>query len=376
MGLFLLVAGDLVETGGMDRANYALADHLSRSGAEVHLVAHRVAEPLAGRPNVFVHSVPRPLDSHLAGAPLLDRWGRRQARRIAAQGGRVIVNGGNCLWGDVNWVHFVHAAYVPESRAGRLHSWKTRYHHRRSLNQEAASLRRARVVIANSERTRSDLIERVGLDGARIRTVYLGVDPERFRPISAAERAGIRASLGWPSGDVRVAFVGGLGDRRKGFDTVFAAWRLLLSDREPNAVLVVVGRGVELEIWKRLAAKAGMDGRIEFLGFRDDVPRVLAACDALVSPSRYESYGLVVQEALCTGIPALVSRDAGIAERYPAGLRGLLLDDPADAAELASCLKRWLGNRAGVQKRLREFSATLRRHSWDHMAGEIVECIT
>ena len=98
----------------MDRANHALASYLARrKGAEVHLVAHRVADDLATLPNVRVHGVRRPWGKHLLGAPLLAREGRRQARRLASRGRGVVVNGGNCRWDDVNWVHYVHAAWQP-----------------------------------------------------------------------------------------------------------------------------------------------------------------------------------------------------------------------------------------------------------------------
>ena len=71
------------------------------------------------------------------------------------------------------------------------------------------------------------------------------------------------------------------------------------------------------------------------------MPEVLRACDALVSPVHYEAYGLNVQEAICCGLPALVSASAGIAEQYPAALADLLLPDPDDPADLAARLRRW-----------------------------------
>src|SRR5262245_51363851 len=59
MNPYLLVSGDFTTWGGMDRANYALADYLARQGNEVHLVAHRVAPGLSERPNVIFHRVPK-----------------------------------------------------------------------------------------------------------------------------------------------------------------------------------------------------------------------------------------------------------------------------------------------------------------------------
>ena len=72
-----------------------------------------------------------------------------------------------------------------------------------------------------------------------------------------------------------------------------------------------VGAGATIDAWKARAESEGLAQSIEFLGFRRDVQKVLGACDILVSPARYEAYGLNVHEALCLGLPALVTRDAG-----------------------------------------------------------------
>src|SRR5262249_11825379 len=100
---YAIVTGDFTPWGGMDRPNYELALYLANQrGAEVHRVSHRVAASLSGHPNVTWHKVPRPFGRHSLGATLLDRRGRKVAREIARAGGTVVVNGGNCLWNDVN----------------------------------------------------------------------------------------------------------------------------------------------------------------------------------------------------------------------------------------------------------------------------------
>ena len=115
-----------------------------------------------------------------------------------------------------------------------------------------------------------------------------------------------------------------------------------------------------------------MAARVKFLGFRQDVPALLAACDALVHPARYEAYGLSVQEALCRGLPALVSAAAGVAERYPAELHGLLIPDPDDAADLACRLQTWRRDRERIRAQVARLSESLRSHTWDQMAAQIV----
>jgi glycosyltransferase involved in cell wall biosynthesis len=230
-------------------------------------------------------------------------------------------------------------------------------------------------VLANSERTRADAVRLLGADAARVRVVYYGADAEVHRPPADEERAAARAALGWTDDAPVVAFVGALGDRRKGFDTVLAAWERLAAEAGWDAVLAVVGAGGEAAAWRRRAAAAGLDASVRFLGFRDDVRTVLWASDAVVAPSRYEAYGLAVQEALCCGLPALVSADAGVAERIDGPLRGLLLPDPESAAGLAERLRSWHGARVRLGAEARALSASLRARSWAAMGAEVVEAL-
>ena len=382
---WLVAAGDFVVTGGMDAANHALASYLARSGRETHLVAHRVAPELAALPGIHVHRVPRPLGLHLLGFPLLDAAARHRAA-LSPRAHRAasvdvdsstlvtLANGGN-FPGRATWLHYVHAAYRPEiagRRARRVVAAAARW---KALRDERSVTSRAAVVIANSVLTARHAVERLGADPARVHTVYYGADPVRFRPPSDEERVRARAALGVDGDAPALAFVGALGDRRKGFDTLFHAFASLSADAGWDATLLVAGAGGELEAWKGRAEEAGLSRRIRFLGFRADVREVLFAADGVVSPTRYEAYGLAVQEAICTGLPAIVSRAAGVAERIPAPLDALLLDDADDVGELAERLRAW---RAGVEAHRAaalELAATLRAWTWDHMAARIVDIV-
>jgi glycosyltransferase involved in cell wall biosynthesis len=367
---FLLVSGDFVTSGGMDRANHALASYLARNGHCVHLVAHRAAPDLLAQPAVHLHAVPKPAGSYMLGSFWLDHRGRRCAASIVPEGGRVLVNGGNCQWGDVNWVHYVHAAYNP-TRDQLARRWLGRARHHYCLKQERDALHRARLVIVNSEVTKTDVIERVGVAPERVHTVYYGTDPDALGPATPAEREEARQELGWPADVPVVVFIGALGDRRKGFDTFFDAWKRLCAGKTWDALLAVVGTGAEQPAWQQRAEAAGLADRICFLGFRRDVARILAASDVLVAPTRYEAYGLGVQEALCRGLPAFVSRSAGVAERYPPHLHHFLLEDPNDAAALAERLQHWRPRMENYRDATADFADQLRSHTWDHMAERI-----
>lgn len=368
---FLLVAGDVVKTGGMDRANYALAEFLVRQGAEVHLVSHRVDPEL--RSHVVWHPVRRVAKSNFLSEFLLDRAGQSWARPITQRGGRVIVNGGNCDWGDVNWVHYVHAAYRSESQVNLQQQLKLAVTHPYYCYTEKRSLQQAQIVIANSEQTRSRLIEHQLADASKIRTVYCGIDPDQFYPATTTEVRSLRQRLGFPLDRSIVVFVGGLSDRRKGFDRVFEAWQQLCQDPTWTAQLIVVGQGAEVPIWKQKLIEAGIIDRVQFLGFRSDVPDILRAADCLVAPTRYEAYGLGVHEALCCGIPAIVTATAGVAERYPRSLSSLLLSDGSD---LRNVLYHWRSQQQFYQQLVQtQVAPVLRNGTWERMAQEILSAI-
>jgi glycosyltransferase involved in cell wall biosynthesis len=375
MKYYLLIAADFVTTGGMDRANFALADYLARQGEEVHLVAYRVAPQLLDQPNVTFHRVPKLANSDFLSEPLLNWVGRSQARRITQVDGRVLVNGGNCQWAGINWVHYVHAAYRAENRAGLLRRFKGAVSHQIFLSAERRALRSAQIIIANSHRTKQDLIERLSISPQQIHLVYYGIEPQFFYPATPQERAELRLRLGWSKDKPIVMFIGALGDRRKGFDTLFAAWQQLCACSDWDADLVTVGVGAELPLWQQRAEAAGISSRIHFLGFRSDVPDLLRAADCLVAPTRYEAYGLGVHEALCCGLPALVSAISGVAERYPSHLHDLLLPDPDDSADLATRLRQWRQSTARYSKLINSLSQELRNYTWDKMAATILETI-
>jgi glycosyltransferase involved in cell wall biosynthesis len=372
---YTLIAGDFVSTGGMDRANLALASYLARQGGPVRLVAHRVADELLGFANVRFVRVPKPAGAYMLGEPLLDAVGRLWALRTLAEGGEVLANGGNCAVPAANWVHYVHGAYVSESTGSLLRRLKGKVSHRLYLRGERQALRRARVIIANSERTKGDLVVATGASPERVHVIYYGIDPERFRPRGPEERREARAALGWPEGRRVALFVGALGDKRKGFDTVFPAWARLCASGGWNVDLKVVGVGAQREVWEREARGRGLGERIQFLGFRKDVPELMAAADVLIAPTRYEAYGLGVHEALCTGLPALVSRTAGVAERYPAGLKDLLIDNPNDVEELVRRLEIWRACEAELSPHTVQLAEALRSQTWDSMAAAIVDLL-
>ncbi len=161
-----------------------------------------------------------------------------------------------------------------------------------------------------------------------------GRDPVRFCPDPAA-RARIRAVLGVAESRVVVVIVSRL-VRHKGHQELLQAMRSV-----PGAELWVVGN--------RLPSDHGPDptalfaqvppGAVRLLGYRTDIPAVLAAADIFALPSHFEGLPMSVIEAMLTGLPVVATRIRGPREQVVDGETGLLVP-PMQAAPLAAALCR------------------------------------
>jgi len=376
---WVVVAGGVHRHGGTDKANFALVEYLLRREIPVYVVTHQIDQTLLRYPTIRVALVPIPLKSTFAGEKLLALRGGQILRRTLGKypGARIIANGGNCVAPDINWVHRVHHAWAPETvNAPWIHRLKHRMAVASARRTELRSLRTARLIIANSELTRSHLIELIGVDPGIVQTVYLGAESNWVPPLPS-ERLASRARFEQSHDRPIVVFIGAIGyDNNKGMDTLLNAWGQLCRNRNWDADLFIAGDGRALREWQVMVDKSDFRHRVRFLGFTEEVHELLSAADLLVSPVRYESYGLNVQEALCRGVPSIVSANAGIAERYPSHLRDLLLQDPEDAGDLVFRMLMW---RSGIdywRNRVIEFSKELRIYGWPQMAERLYSLAT
>jgi glycosyltransferase involved in cell wall biosynthesis len=374
---WVIVAAGFHQKGGMDKANLALADYLLEREIPVHLVTHSIEPYIQEHPLAKVHLVARPGKSFFLGEFALEARGKQVARQVTREhpSAQVVVNGGNCVWPGINWAHYVHRAWTGPKRGPLAYRLKDAVAANRARRTEKAAFERARLIISNSKRTTHELVKYFQVDPDRVHTVYLGSDPA-WGPISPEERAASRKSLQVFESRSLAVFVGGLGyDDRKGFDVLFHAWEMLCSRPDWDVDLIVAGTGPAAPAWQARVKQAGLEQRIRLLGFTEQVKSVLAAADLLVSPVRYESYGLNVQEAICRGVPAMVSASAGVAEQYDAGFAPLLLPNPDDAGDLLQRLLAWRSNQEQWRARFQPFGDRLRSRSWRDTAADFVSIV-
>jgi glycosyltransferase involved in cell wall biosynthesis len=121
-----------------------------------------------------------------------------------------------------------------------------------------------------------------------------------------------------------------------------------------GVALVVAGDGPERARAEALAGRLGLGSRVRFLGSqpREAVFELFGAADACLLASSWESFGLVVAEALAVGTPVLATRVGGVAEVVRDGVNGLLVP-PEDPEALAGAIRRFVSD-GELQARLRE----------------------
>jgi glycosyltransferase involved in cell wall biosynthesis len=162
-----------------------------------------------------------------------------------------------------------------------------------------------------------------------VTTIPNGVDLDRFRP-DAVARAEVRDELGLDEHRLVAAFVGSEWVRKGLADAITA----LAS--APQWSLAIIGSGNE-EHFRTIAEDAGVTSRVHFLGRRRDVPRVLAASDAFILPTAYETFSLATFEAAACGLPVLNTRVHGVEELLVDGVNGWFIG--RDASEIAKRLR-------------------------------------
>jgi glycosyltransferase involved in cell wall biosynthesis len=220
---------------------------------------------------------------------------------------------------------------------------------------------RTKAVIAVSERVRTDLGRCYGRT-SDVTVIYHGVDTAAFNPENrTAWRKAVRAE--WNVTDERFVALY-VGDLQKAGPPALAS-----IVGAPDVTLVLVS-ATPSAAFRALAERLGVEKRVLFLPHTKTIERAYAASDAFLFPSAYDTFGLVVAEAMATGLPVLTSAEAGAAEWIESGRNGVVIEPAWDSDAYAG----WL-NKLAADPTLRSTMGaaarqTVETYTWDRTAAE------
>jgi len=361
-----LISHDIVSGDGQGRVNVELARHLLAHGVEVDLLADRVDDDLVtlGATWVPIHPGGRSIN-------LLRVWKfkRMVDRYLDAHAGRydVVVACGVVLSRShtVNVAHFVHGTWVhspyhPARRHRGLQRWYYSLYGWLNARWETAVWRQTSVVVAVSENVAQDVIA-LGIESERVVVIPNGVEPTEFAPGPSE-----RSRFGLPETPVLGLFAGDIRSPIKNLDTALRALALT-----PEVHLAVAGTK-DGSPYPALATEWGVADRVHFLGFQTEVAALMRSADFFVLPSHQDAFGLVVTEAMATGLPVVVSRTVG-ASCLVTPETGIVISPPDDASALAAAFERLASSSALRHSMGRAARSCAEDYSWNRLGERYLD---
>ena len=185
----------------------------------------------------------------------------------------------------------------------------------------------------------ADSLAAAGVDRQRTAVVLSGVDCDRFRPPTAAERADARRALGISDGEFAISAVGALEPRKGHRYLVEAVARLAPAAASIKLKCFIAGQGSSRGELEREIAQLGCAERVRLLGRIEDPRELLRASDVFVMPSLKEGLGVAALEAMASGLPVIVSGVGGLREVVEPDRTGIVVP-PSNPQAIASAIGR------------------------------------
>ena len=193
-----------------------------------------------------------------------------------------------------------------------------------------------------------------------------GVDVSRFTP--EGEKHKIISTIKGK----KLLFLGRL-DTRKGLGQLLPAFKLLRKELEVH--LIVAGTGPEKPSYEHFIKENNLTEFVHFLGFvpNEELPSVYRSCDVYCSPALGgETFGIVLIEAMASGVPVVASRIAGYQQVIKDGINGLLFN-PHSPEEIKEKLSMILTDVVMRKSLITEGLKSVKTYDWSNVANRILE---
>jgi len=263
----------------------------------------------------------------------------------------------------------IHAAWV--DRIKNISPWYKKiwlnidpYHQRIIQIEKEMSEDNNLFYVANSELVKKELSEYYKVPKSRIRVIENGIDIKSFRLASASKKELSKKKLALDPTLPVVLFVGS-GFERKGAFELVEAIKLL-----PKFQAIIVGQDKKIQQIKDLARGQ----KILIAGPQDNIQQYLDASDIFCLPSLYDSLPNAALEALCCGLPIVLTKDVGLAPHIEKNLAGVICKK--DKHSIADALmKAWQKRKLfskNALKASKAFDIQIKNKEWLHLYNELL----
>ncbi len=178
-------------------------------------------------------------------------------------------------------------------------------------------------IVALTESEKSDYIAHKIVDEKKCVVIPSGIELDRYRGLTLEDKNKLKKKIGIPENALVVGTVGRLVPV-KGPEFMIKASAHIIP-LSPQTYFVFAGDGPLKKPLQTLAKEMGADKNILFLGWRDDVPRILSTFDIFLLPSLNEGMGRVLAEAMALGKPIVASHVGGVPDLVIHGKNGFLV---------------------------------------------------
>lgn len=152
----------------------------------------------------------------------------------------------------------------------------------------------------------------------------VGIDTDKFKPISKIEKRKQRKKHGYHENDFLLFYAAEF-NKNKNHQLLIRVMAKI-KDKVPNAKLLLAGEGYLLEKCKKLALELGVTHMVKFLGYREDVHYFLPICDIGVSASLREGLPVNIMEAMSCGLPVIATENRGHNELIQNNVNGRIVE--------------------------------------------------
>ncbi len=203
----------------------------------------------------------------------------------------------------------------------------------------------------------------------QIEVIHPGIDIQRYGVKNQGTRRKSRAKFGCNESDFIILFVS-MNFELKGLNRIISATEKIkaTSIREKVKILVI-GKGDE-EKFTSLAHNANLDSQIIFAGVRQDMAKIYQASDILVLLSEFDTFGMVVTEAMASSLPVIISDKVGAADLVKNGESGFIVDrdDTETISKYIAKLVHLSNQRILMGEKAREITC---QYTWDNVAKQV-----